>query len=162
MRDSPAKVQAVATSSAAGGCAQRYSGCHNAPPADNRIHGAAKSKEAENEMRYAQANLLSRTRGIAPDWLSAPAVHEGPDFHVGSAECRVPGSRQTHHQTDGAMASFERAIKTSNANSDAGFPFMAFESESETSVRQTCWSEILLNGILLSSAPLRPVLFRWQ
>ena len=35
-----------------------------------------------------------------------------------------------------ALAFFERAIKVSGANSDAGFPFMAYEGESETLVSQ--------------------------
>src|SRR6266478_5097745 len=35
-----------------------------------------------------------------------------------------------------ALAFFERAIKTSNSNPDAGFPFMAFEGESQTLAAQ--------------------------
>jgi hypothetical protein len=55
---------------------------------------------------------------------------------------------------------FERAMKTSGGNPDAGFPFMAYADESETSVRQARWYATGLNGILLSGAPLRPALFR--
>ena len=40
-----------------------------------------------------------------------------------------------------ALAFFERAIKTSSANPDAGFPFMAFEGESESLVSQGKVSE---------------------
>jgi len=35
-----------------------------------------------------------------------------------------------------ALAFFERAIKTSNSNPDAGFPFMAYEGEAQTLVAQ--------------------------
>src|SRR5260370_25895317 len=35
-----------------------------------------------------------------------------------------------------ALAFFERAIKTSNTNPDAGFPFMAYEGESQTLAAQ--------------------------
>jgi hypothetical protein len=37
---------------------------------------------------------------------------------------------------------------------------MAYEGESETSVRQARWYATVLNEILLSGAPLRPALFR--
>jgi len=40
-----------------------------------------------------------------------------------------------------ALAFFERAIKTSSANPDAGFPFMAFEGESESLISQGKVSE---------------------
>src|SRR6202158_2167874 len=40
-----------------------------------------------------------------------------------------------------ALAFFERAIKTSSANPDAGFPFMAYEGESESLVSQGKVSE---------------------
>jgi CHAT domain-containing protein len=40
-----------------------------------------------------------------------------------------------------ALAFFERAIKTSRANPDSGFPFMAFEGESESLVSQGKVSE---------------------
>src|SRR5258708_7806837 len=40
-----------------------------------------------------------------------------------------------------ALAFFERAIKTSSSNPDAGFPFMAFEGESESLVSQGKVSE---------------------
>src|SRR5260370_37051648 len=40
-----------------------------------------------------------------------------------------------------ALAFFERPIKTSSANPDAGFPFMAYEGESESLVSQGKVSE---------------------
>jgi CHAT domain-containing protein len=40
-----------------------------------------------------------------------------------------------------ALAFFERAIKTSNSNSDAGFPFMAYEGESQALAAQGKMSE---------------------
>lgn len=49
-----------------------------------------------------------------------------------------------------ALAFFERAIKTSRSNSDAGFPFMAYEGESQALAAQGKMSEAVdkLNGAL--------------
>lgn len=49
-----------------------------------------------------------------------------------------------------ALAFFERAIKTSRSNSDAGFPFMAYEGESQALAAQGKISEAVdnLNGAL--------------